>query len=204
MSVLLVQHLRLQYDHHVVIDDLSLDLGPGVHWLFGFNGSGKSTLLKSCAGILTPASGSVQVMGHDMASAPTAAKTHLYWVPDKPMVYPFLSGQQYLSMLADIKNTQVLVEPLLSTFKLTPFLNTPFADMSFGTRRKFTLLGCLVGDPDLLLLDEPFNGLDAASLAAFMEWIQVQNKAVLIASHDELMSTLDCASRIDLVAAVKV
>ncbi len=198
MSILSVQNLRVQYDQQVVIKDLSLNLGSGIHWLFGHNGSGKSTLLRACAGIVRPAAGSIKVNGHALDDEPMAAKRCLYWVPDKPMVYPFLTGKQYLMMLADIKKTSATVEPLLSAFKLDDFENTSFADMSFGTRRKFTLLGCLIGGPDLLLLDEPFNGLDAASLQVFTDWLQVQDKAMLVASHDEVMGSFNCVSRIDL------
>ncbi len=188
MNLLSVKNLTVQYDNHVVLNNFTAEFGHGLHWIKGHNGSGKSTLLKALCGINPVPAGVVKVMNHDLTNDAQAAKSKLCLVPDKPDVYPFMTGEQYLSFIAKIKNVELTdeLDRWLETVKLSQFKNKEFSEMSFGTRRKFTLCNVLIGDPCIILLDEPFNGLDKDSTHAFYQWLTSAklSKCILIVNHE--------------------
>ncbi len=188
MNLLSVKNLTVQYDKHVVLNNFTAQFDLGLHWIKGHNGSGKSTLLKALCGINPIPADVVKVMNHDLATADQAAKSKLCFVPDKPEVYPFMTGKQYLSFIAKIKNATLTDElhDWLDTVKLSQFKDTIFSEMSFGTRRKFILSNVFIGDPSVILLDEPFNGLDKNSTDVFYQWLcsAKLNKCILIVNHE--------------------
>jgi len=189
MNHLSINNLTVQYDKHVVLNNFNAEFGPGLHWIKGHNGSGKSTLLKALCGINPVPTGVVKIMNHDLTTDGQTAKSKLCMVPDKPEVYPFMTGMQYLSFIAKIKNTQVTEElkTWLEIINLSQFKDLEFSQMSFGTRRKFTISSVFIGNPDVILLDEPFNGLDKNSATAFYQWLTVAKleRCVLIVNHEE-------------------
>jgi len=188
MNYLLINNLTVQYDNMLVLDNFTAELGAGLHWVQGHNGSGKSTLLKALCGIIPIPVGTVKIMSHDLVVEAHAAKEKLCLVPDKPEIYPFMTGIQYLSFIAKIKKTALSDElhRWLDTIKLSSFNDLEFSQMSFGTRRKFTLSSVFIGNPDVILLDEPFNGLDKNSACAFYQWLTAakKNKCILIVNHE--------------------
>ncbi len=189
MNLLSINELTVQYDNHVVLNNFTAEFGPGLHWIQGHNGSGKSTLLKALCGINPVPAGVVKVMNHDLTVDAQAAKSKLCLVPDKPEVYPFMTGEQYLYFIAKIKGAKITneLDDWLDATKLSQFRNLEFSQMSFGTKRKFTLSSVFIGDPKVILLDEPFNGLDKNSATALYQWLITAKlkKCILIVNHEE-------------------
>ena len=189
MIHLSINNLTIQYDNHVVLNNFNAEFGPGLHWIKGHNGSGKSTLLKALCGINPVPPGTVKIMQHDLTTDAQNAKSKLCLVPDKPEIYPFMTGQQYLAFIAKIKGAQITkeLEQWLETTKLSQFKDLEFSQMSFGTRRKFTISNVFIGNPAVILLDEPFNGLDKKSATVFQQWLadNKRKKCILVVNHEE-------------------
>lgn len=188
MKKILIKNLTITYDKLVVLKDFNAEFNNGIHWIQGHNGSGKSSLLKSLCGINPVNRGMVSICGHDIVNQAINAKSKLCFVADKPDVYPFIKGMQFLKMVAKIKGVNLSRElyDWLDAINLSQYKDTDFSQMSFGTRRKFTLSTAFIGNPQVLLLDEPFNGLDKETIKQFELWLQkVKNdKCLLVVSHD--------------------
>lgn len=189
MKNLIINNLTIAYDDQIVLENFNAEFTSGIHWIQGHNGSGKSSLLKSICGINPTNPGMVNIMGYDLVDNPIQAKSQLCFVADKPEVYPFMTGLQFLKMIAKIKNTQLSEElfNFMESINLTQFYHTEFSQMSFGTRRKFTLCMVYICDPQVILLDEPLNGLDKNTINHLNNWlIEAQKtKCLLVVSHDK-------------------
>ena len=195
MKNISINKLTIQYDDLVVIDNFNTEFNIGIHWIQGFNGSGKSSLLKSLCGIVTVGKGVVKINGYDLNTQAIKAKSQLSFVADKPDVYPFMTGLQYLKLIAKIKGVKLNHELLafMQAINLNQFKDIAFSQMSFGTRRKFTLCSVFIGNPQVVLLDEPFNGLDKQTTEQFRLWLVKarKEKCILIVSHDtHILETL--------------
>ncbi|OQS37779.1 hypothetical protein B0T39_15195 [Chromobacterium haemolyticum] len=171
-----------------MLHQLSLSLKCGAYALTGINGAGKSTLLAMCAGIITPAQGDVLISGYSLKSQPLQAKSKLGFMPDQPCVYPFLTGESYLKLIASCKGLSQLddIDDLLHHLKLADKLQLRFQAMSLGMQRKFMLVASLMGDPEVILLDEPINGLDSAAVAYLSTLVRqlAERKVILASSHE--------------------
>lgn len=191
MNTISIKNLTINYDDLIVLKNFNADFSTGVHWVQGHNGSGKSSLLKSLCGINPIAPNCVNIMGHDLVKEHLKAKSLLCYVPDKPDVYPFMTGIQFLKMVAKIKSVKLSKDLYhwLDAINLTQFNHIEFSQMSFGTRRKFALSTVFIGNPQVILLDEPFNGLDKNTIKQFLSWIQQikKQKTLLVVSHDTLL-----------------
>ena len=147
-----IRHLTKQYGEKTAVDDLTLTIRPGE--IFGFigpNGAGKTTTLKCCCGILQPDRGEVRVNGCSMRDDPLAAKRQLAYLPDDPALYGYMTGIQYLDFIADVYGER---------FALTEALGQPISSYSHGMKQKLAILAALLHAPKLILMDEPFVGLD--------------------------------------------
>jgi ABC-type multidrug transport system ATPase subunit len=188
MNYISIKNLRIQYENLLVIDNLNAGFDRGIHWIQGFNGSGKSSLLKSLCGLVPVDEKIIKIMGVDLKREPIKAKSQLCFVADKPEVYPFMKGIQFLELIAKIKGVKLSQElfSFMEAINLTQFKNIEFSEMSFGTRRKFTLCHVFIGNPQVVLLDEPFNGLDKNTIEQFRLWLEQakKDKCIMIASHD--------------------
>jgi ABC-type multidrug transport system ATPase subunit len=188
MKNISINNLTIQYDDLCVLNNFNTAFGCGLHWIQGNNGSGKSSLLKSLCGIVPVSKGAVSIMGFDLSSQAIKAKSQLCFVADKPDIYPFMTGIQFLNLIAKIKGASLTDElfDFMDSINLTDFSHITFSEMSFGTRRKFTLCSVFIGNPQVILLDEPFNGLDKNTVKHFKQWLLKarQDKTILIASHD--------------------
>ena len=188
MKNITIKNLVIQYDDLLVLKDFNAEFNIGIHWIQGFNGSGKSSLLKSLCGIVPVPKKVVDIMGFDLNTQSIKAKSSLCFVPDKPDIYPFMTGTQFLELIAKVKGVTLTQElfDFMEAINLTKFKDINFAEMSFGTRRKFTLCSVFIGNPQVILLDEPFNGLDKATTEEFRLWLikARKEKCVLIVSHD--------------------
>jgi len=150
------------------VDGLDLTVRTGEFYaLLGPNGAGKTTTLRIVAGLLRPDSGSVSVFGIDALADPIAAKRVIAWVPDEPPIYDKLTPHEYLEFIAglwdmDAVRAKLNARDLIEQLGLGPNANDRCEGFSKGMRQKVVLAGAMLHDPQLLILDEPFTGLDAA------------------------------------------
>lgn len=147
-------------------DDVSLKIEKGdIYGFVGHNGAGKTTLLRSIAGILDFEKGEIIVDGHNIKTEPIAAKKIMAYIPDNPDVYESLKGIQYLDFLADVyeisaENRKTAIDKYAKMFEMEAVLNNPIGSYSHGMKQKIVIIGALIHRPKVLLLDEPFVGLD--------------------------------------------
>ena len=188
MTLLFARDLAVAYDGRRIFSGVDLDLGPGVYALTGRNGTGKSTLLRLLAGAQRPARGQISIAGHDLVRQPIAARRQLSYAPDENPAYPFMTGGDVLRLVAAAKSTAPgpVVDSLVAAFGLAPFLDERVDALSLGTQKKLLLAATWVGAPDVILLDEPSNGLDAPSRDALVARIGVDSAraVILFASHE--------------------
>lgn len=162
-----VRGLKAGYGARVVIEDLSLELAPG-EWfvLMGPNGCGKSTFLDCVAGRLAPAAGEIRIAGHGLSSDSFKAKRALGYGVAPEELPPLLTARQCLEVHAGAKQLACVdssVLDLAAELQFLPFLESFVDTLSLGTRQKLAVLLALVGEPQLIVLDEAFNGLDPSS-----------------------------------------
>jgi ABC-2 type transport system ATP-binding protein len=213
--------LSKRYGRTRILDPTSLDLGAGIKVLAGANGVGKTTLLSVLAGIEPADGGDVYVHGISLRRAPVEAKGLLAYVPDRPSVYPFLTGLEFLTLVHRFKGVRDTggQQGLLERFGIASSVATPFGRMSLGMQRKFLIVAALIGAPRVVLMDEPTNGLDAASRQALVEISRrgQSERLFLYATHDrefiercgaELLLLRDAqitaGVSLDVIAAVRV
>lgn len=162
--------------------------GTGIYSLIGENGAGKSTLLAMIAGMLDPDSGKIIINEQPCHLANQEYKKLVAYAPDHSPIYGFIQGQEFLDLICSIRKlTANCYQQYVQKFRLDSFLNSTFAEMSFGTKKKFLLISVLMTDAKVLLLDEPNNGLDKDSLLVFKEILleQSQTKLILMSCHDQ-------------------
>lgn len=165
---LYIQHLHKSFDQPAV-KDLNLSIPRGIFYaLLGPNGAGKTTSLRMVAGLLSPDSGNISVCGHDMLRDPRSAKQCLAWVPDEPMLYDRLTPYEYLEFIGALwgmkpAHAEAEARSLIDRLGLSAQLHMRCESFSKGMRQKVTLAGALLHSPELMILDEPLTGLDAAS-----------------------------------------
>ncbi|MCF6237889.1 MAG: ABC transporter ATP-binding protein [Candidatus Marinimicrobia bacterium] len=166
-----------------------MSLEDGRYALVGGNGAGKSTLLKILVGSEDADSGQVIMGGHDMKSDHIEARRKFSYVPDKPLVYPFLTGEEFLRMIASMHHIKQDddIDKLVQQFGLVPHVEKKFSEMSLGTQRKFFLVAALMAKPSILFMDEPTNGLDQDTLDNLVELLTNDDapRLVLFSSHDQ-------------------
>ena len=187
-SMLRFENLAKRYGDRVIFQGLRHDSGPGCIALCDENGSGKSTLLAVLAGAIDADEGEVWLRGHSLSSAPLEAKSASAYVPDDCMAYPFMTGRALLELVASTKKTTVgaATLELAERFGLNPHLEKRFEQMSLGTRKKIFLAATTLGDPAVVIADEPANGLDAAGRAVLIELFKnlAKDRVVFFSSHD--------------------
>ena len=164
--MLKIEHLTKTYGNTKAVDDLSLHIQKGeIFGFIGHNGAGKSTTLKSAVGILPFDEGTILINGHNIKTDPVTCKKELAYIPDNPDLYEFMSGIQYLNFIADIFGIdsairQEKIRRYADTFELTHALAEPISSYSHGMKQKLALISALIHDPKLIIMDEPFVGLD--------------------------------------------
>ena len=164
--MLRIEHLTKTYGTKVAVDDLTLHIAPGeIFGFIGHNGAGKTTTLKACCGILAFDSGKITIDGNDILTDPIACKKIIAYVPDNPDLYDFLTGIQYINFVCDIYGVSVQdrTERIVKYGQLlgmTDDLTLKISECSHGMKQKIALIAALVHKPKLIILDEPFVGLD--------------------------------------------
>lgn len=192
--MLRIQHLTKSYAKSEVkaVDDLSLELKPGE--IFGFlgpNGAGKTTTIKALTGILSFESGTIEICGEDIVKSPIAAKRNFGYVSDSHVLYDKLTGREYIDFLADIYEVDVNLrkkkaDELLERFSLADAFDQPIKTYSHGMKQKINIIGALIHNPNLWVLDEPMTGLDPQSSFELKEMMRAhceQGKTVFFSTH---------------------
>lgn len=190
--MLKIEHLTKSYGDRKAVDDLSLHILPGeIYGFIGHNGAGKTTTLKSVVGILQFDSGEITVNGADIRTAPIECKKQMAYIPDNPDLYDFMSGIQYLNFIADIFEVPVEVRKerihrYADDFGLTDDLGQAISAYSHGMKQKLAIIAALIHEPKLIIMDEPFVGLDpkaAHTLKAIMRRICDDGGAIFFSTH---------------------
>lgn len=164
--MLRIEQFTKTYGSKVAVDNLSLHIAPGeIFGFIGHNGAGKTTTLKACCGILPFDKGRILVDGHSVTEDPIACKKAIAYVPDNPDLYEFLTGVQYLNFVADIygiskEERKERIAHFGQLLGMTDDLTLRISDCSHGMKQKIALIGALIHKPRLILMDEPFVGLD--------------------------------------------
>lgn len=197
MSALEVSKLNISFDKMTVIDDFNATFYNGIYQIKGENGSGKSSLLKTFCGIYPIQSGEIYLHNINLQREPEKAKRLLYFVPDKPEVYTFITGIEFLKMLAQIKKSSLNNDLYmwLKNINLEPHLASTFSSMSLGTQRKFLISGMFIASPKVILLDEPFNGLDSDTTEKLKKKLLnlSKNCCIIITNHLNVFDEPDCS-----------
>ena len=174
------------------VDDLNLHVLPGeIYGFIGHNGAGKTTTLRAVAGVMDFTEGDIFIDGHDIRRDSVAAKRVTAFLPDNPDLYPFLSGIAYLNFIADIYEIPGDVRTRRiakygDAFELTGNLGSPISSYSHGMRQKLALISAFLRQPKLLILDEPFVGLDPSAshlLKGFLAELCQQGGSVFFSTH---------------------
>ncbi|MCR5042268.1 MAG: ABC transporter ATP-binding protein [Clostridia bacterium] len=161
-----IRNLTKRFGDVTAVDDLSLSIGPGE--LFGFighNGAGKTTTIKALCGLISVDSGDISVCGHSMNAEPLVCKSQLAYIPDNPDMYEFLSGIKYLNFICDVYGVEKarrsdLISDYCGRFEITGKLADRIDTYSHGTKQKLALVSAFIHEPKVLVMDEPFVGLD--------------------------------------------
>ena len=206
--MLQINHLTKTYGDKKAVDDLTLHIAPGeIYGFIGHNGAGKTTTLKSCAGILPFDAGQIRINGVDVSANPLDAKRVLAYLPDNPDLYNFLSGIQYLNFIADIFGVEKSVRAdrirrLADSFELTADLAQPISAYSHGMKQKLAMISGWLHEPKLILMDEPFVGLDPKAAHLLKEMMHQhcdRGGAIFFSTH-----VLEVAEKLcDKVAIIK-
>jgi len=161
-----IQHVTKSYDQKThAVDDLNLTIDGGlIYGFIGHNGAGKTTLLRSMAGIID-FEGDILLNGHSIKKEPLKAKRDIAYIPDNPDVYESLTGIEYLDFMGDVFSVpqvkrEHLIEKYTTLFEIDDVLGNPIASYSHGMKQKVVIIGALIHEPKIMLLDEPFVGLD--------------------------------------------
>jgi ABC-2 type transport system ATP-binding protein len=164
-----IRDLRKSFDRRPAVDGLDLAIRRGEFYtLLGPNGAGKTTTLRMVVGLLQPDAGSICVLGIDALADPVAAKQVMAWISDEPMIYDKLTPFEYLEFVGglwgiDAAHAEVRARGLIDWLDLGPHAHQRCEGFSKGMRQKVALAGALVHEPRIIILDEPFTGLDAGS-----------------------------------------
>lgn len=170
-----IKNLTKKYDSKVAVDNLSLKVEEGQICAFiGHNGAGKTTTLKAIAGIIEFDEGEILVDGINIVSSPIEAKQKMAYLPDNPDLYEHLKGIDYLNFIANVykvgkEERQKSIEEYAKRLEIYNNLKAPISSYSHGMKQKLALVSALIHKPKLLLLDEPFVGLDPISSHEFKE-----------------------------------
>ena len=190
--VLNVQHFTKKYGSKVAVNDLTLDVLPGdIYGFIGHNGAGKTTLIKCIVGAQPFEGGEIYVDGKNVVNDSIATKRLIAYVPDNPAIYEFMSGIKYLNYVADIfgvpaQDRVERITVLANRLGITDSLANPISSFSHGMKQKLVLVSALLHEPKLLVLDEPFVGLDPAAsfeLKKMLHELASRGSAVFFSSH---------------------
>lgn len=206
--MLTIEHLTKSYGDKKAVDNLSLHIAPGeIYGFIGHNGAGKTTTLKACAGILPFEAGQIRIGGLDIQADPLTCKQQMAYIPDNPDLYEFMTGIRFLNFIGDVFR----VEPTVRRERIHQYaemlgiegdLAQPISAFSHGMKQKLALIAAWIHEPKLILMDEPFVGLDPKAAHLLKELMHEHCRkggAIFFSTH-----VLDVAEKLcDKVAIIK-
>ena len=203
-----IEHLTKAYGEKKAVDNLSLHIAPGeIYGFIGHNGAGKTTTLKSVVGILQFDAGEITIDGISIKENPLECKRRFAYIPDNPDLYDYMTGIKYLNFIADIfgvgaNERQERIRKYADAFELTADLAQPIAAYSHGMKQKLAIIAAWLHEPKLILMDEPFVGLDPKAshlLKKMMRQVCNEGGAIFFSTH-----VLEVAEKLcDKVAIIK-
>ena len=206
--MLRIENVTKIYGNKKAVDQLTLHIQPGELYAFiGHNGAGKTTTIKACCGILQFDEGEIYIDGVSIKEDPLACKRKIAYIPDNPDLYDFMSGIQFLNFVGDVfeipaKVRQERIRQYADMLELTDDLAQPISAYSHGMKQKLAIISALIHEPKLLIMDEPFVGLDPKAshlLKQLMREICNQGGAIFFSTH-----VLEVAEKLcDKVAIIK-
>lgn len=206
--MLKIEHLTKTYGEKKAVDDLSLHIRAGeIYGFIGHNGAGKTTTLKAVAGILQFEQGEIYVDGKSVRTQPLECKRVIAYIPDNPDLYEYMTGIKYLNFIGDIfgvsaQARQERIRRYAKLFEMTADLAQPIATYSHGMKQKLAIISAWLHDPRLIIMDEPFVGLDpkaAHILKGMMRELCDAGGAIFFSTH-----VLEVAEKLcDKVAIIK-
>ena len=206
--MLKIEHLTKSFGEKKAVDDLSLEINRGeIYGFIGHNGAGKTTTLKSVCGIQSFDGGEITLDGISITADPISFKKQIAYIPDNPDLYDFMTGIKYLNFIADIfgvseKEREEKIKKYAGIFELTDDLNEPISAYSHGMKQKLAIISAWLHSPRLIIMDEPFVGLDpkaSHSLKEMMREVCDAGGAIFFSTH-----VLEVAEKLcDKVAIIK-
>lgn len=206
--MLRIENLTKAYGNRKAVDELTLHIAPGeIYGFIGHNGAGKTTTLKSAAGILRFDSGEIFINGRSIKNESVACKRDMAYIPDNPDMYAFLTGRQYLNFVADIYGMSTAdraaqIKKYAELFEISDGVELKISALSHGMKQKLALISAFMHRPKLLMMDEPFVGLDpiaAHRLKLIMRELCDNGGAIFFSTH-----VLEVAEKLcDKVAIIK-
>ena len=206
--MLKINHLTKTYGEKKAVDDLNIHINPGeIYGFIGHNGAGKTTTLKSVVGILQFDQGEILIDGKSIQTDPLACKREIAYIPDNPDLYDYMTGIKYLNFIADVfgvsaQDRQTRIRKYADLFELTEDLAQPIAAYSHGMKQKLAIIAAWLHQPKLIIMDEPFVGLDPKAshlLKGMMREVCDAGGAIFFSTH-----VLEVAEKLcDKVAIIK-
>lgn len=206
--MLKIEHLTKTYNDGKAVDDLSLHIKKGeIYGFIGHNGAGKTTTIKSCCGIQQFDSGEIYIDGTSIKEDSIACKQKIAYIPDNPDLYEFMTAIQYLNFVADIfgvsaEDRKERIHKYADLFELTDSLGQNVSEYSHGMKQKLAIIAALIHEPKLIIMDEPFVGLDPIAshlLKKIMREMCDNGSAIFFSTH-----VLEVAEKLcDKVAIIK-
>ncbi len=206
--MLKIENVSKTYGTKKAVDGLTLHIQAGeIYGFIGHNGAGKTTTIKACCGILGFEEGEIYVDGTSIKTDPLACKAKIAYIPDDPELYGFMTGIQYLNFVGDIFKVPASarkerIKKYADLFELTPDLAQPIAAYSHGMKQKLAIISALLHEPKLIIMDEPFVGLDpkaAHTVKEIMRDMCDRGSAIFFSTH-----VLEVAEKLcDKVAIIK-
>jgi len=203
-----IEHLTKVYGDKKAVDDLSLTIGEGeIYGFIGHNGAGKTTTLKAVTGILNFEEGEIELDGVSVRKDPIVVKKMIAYIPDNPDLYEYMSGIRYLNFVADIysvdaKTRKERIARYADLFELTADLAQPISAYSHGMKQKLAVISAWIHEPKLIIMDEPFVGLDPKASHTLKEMMREfcnRGGAIFFSTH-----VLEVAEKLcDKVAIIK-
>ena len=191
-NILEIQNLSKSYSKKKAVNNLSLTIQPGeIHGFIGHNGAGKTTTIRAVVGIMDFEEGRILINGHSIKEEPVLCKSLVAYIPDNPDLYDYITGIQYINYMCDMfqvptKNREREICKYANIFKISESLGDLIASYSHGMKQKLALIGAFVHPPKLLVLDEPFVGLDpeaSFNLKKLMRELCDEGSAIFFSTH---------------------
>jgi ABC-type multidrug transport system ATPase subunit len=199
-NAVVAEKITRRYGYRVALKGVSIEFSEGgIHGLFGANGAGKTTLLRVISMLLKPHEGSIRVFGIDPQENPESVKQQFGLIGDKPLLYSELSGRENLNFYGKLygipeDEVETQTSKLAEYFDVTKWLEDPVKNLSTGLRKRLDIIRSLLHNPKLLLLDEPFSGLDKESSRLFREYLEQERRTrtTILTTHNLTLGSELC------------